>query len=80
MFPFGQPLERRAIQLGLRGETLASYDREWVISIEDITDYVHAQHAARDRGLESLMTPREEVYPVASSETRARLRVDALAS
>ncbi|KAI8146712.1 hypothetical protein BJV82DRAFT_478763, partial [Fennellomyces sp. T-0311] len=35
-----QRLERRAIQLGLRGETLRRYASEWIVSIEDITPYV----------------------------------------
>lgn len=77
--PYGQPVERRAIQIGLRGEMLASYGRDWVLSIEDITDYVHEQRASRDRGLESLMMPREEVYAIGASEVRARLRVDDVA-
>ena len=33
----GQKLERRAIQLGLRGEILQNYSRDWIIKIEDIT-------------------------------------------
>jgi len=36
-------LERRAIQLGLRGEILARYAREWIIEIEDISAFVAEQ-------------------------------------
>lgn len=68
--PSGAPLERRAIQLGLRGDVLARYARPWIRSIEDISEFVHAQ--AKLRGTADLVTPREEVYPVAP-ETAAIL-------
>lgn len=63
--PAGGKVGRRAVQLGLRGDFLARYAREWVVSIEDVTPFVieqrrHAQ--AGDWG--ALVTPREEVYPV----------------
>ena len=58
--PGGEALERRAIQLGLRGSMLASYSRDWIVEIEDITPFVKAQHGRRRDELE---TPREDVYP-----------------
>lgn len=58
--PGGQPLERRAIQLGLRGEVLAKFARAWILAIEDITPFVVEQ---RDRRGTALVTPSEEVYP-----------------
>lgn len=58
--PGGEPLERRAIQLGLRGETLAKYSRDWIVSIEDLTPFVVEQ---RGKPRSELVTPREEVYP-----------------
>lgn len=62
--PGGEPLERRAVQLGLRGSVLASYAGPWIRNIEDITPFVRAQHDALVRGGRSeLVTPREEVYP-----------------
>lgn len=61
--PRGRPLERRAIQLGLRGETLRRYATEWIVSIEDITPFVHAQHAQVVAGdLRALEMPLETVY------------------
>ena len=36
--------ERRAIQLGLRGEVLAHYAREWVLALEDISAFVRGVH------------------------------------
>jgi hypothetical protein len=76
--PSGAKVERRALQLGLRGEMLARYAREWIVRIEDISPFVaeqrgHAQPTAYDQ----LALPREEVYPVADAETAARLGVGA---
>jgi hypothetical protein len=71
--PFGHPVERRAIQLGLRGEVLARYSRDWVVGIDDITEFVREQQANVHGKCESLLTPREEVYPVADEPKRLRL-------
>jgi len=38
--PTGGKLERKAIQLGLRGEMLVAYAREWIVWIEDISEFV----------------------------------------
>ncbi|MCA9691747.1 MAG: DUF4291 domain-containing protein [Myxococcales bacterium] len=71
--PHGNKLERRAIQLGLRGETLARYVDEWTLGIDDITERVHAERARV--GSEALCTPRERVYPVSDAAVAARLGV-----
>ncbi|HUQ03937.1 MAG TPA: DUF4291 domain-containing protein [Kofleriaceae bacterium] len=63
--PSGAPVERRAVQLGLRGETLRRYAKEWVLRIEDVTSMCHEQHARwKDGGDAALAVPREEPYPV----------------
>ena len=68
--PDGSKVERRAIQLGLRGEVLAHYASDWIMSIEDITGFVTEQHKHVQAGdLSSLKMPCEAVYPV--SETQA---------
>lgn len=77
--PYGAPVERRAIQLGLRGDVLARYAKEWIVVIEDISAFAHEQHrpvTARD--LPGLWTPREEVYPVEDQAVRNRLGLGAL--
>jgi hypothetical protein len=64
--PHGAPVERRAIQLGLRGGMLAGYARDWIVEIQDITPQVHAMRAAlTSGGLPALSTPCEAVYPTA---------------
>jgi hypothetical protein len=71
--PHGAPVERRAVQLGLRGSAIASYAKSWIRRIEDITPLVRAQHEHVKRGkLELLETPAEQVYPcLASSQIDA---------
>jgi hypothetical protein len=76
--PSGGKLERRAIQLGLRGEYLRRYGREWVVAIEDISGFVDEQRAhVRAGDLDALVTPAEEVYPVAAADVAGRLGVAA---
>jgi hypothetical protein len=61
--PKGNPLERRAIQLGMKGATLRQYGKEWVVAIEDISDFVASQYALVNQGrLDELQTPSESVY------------------
>lgn len=43
--PMGQKQERKAIQIGMKGETLKKFCTNWVTGIEDITDFVKQQHA-----------------------------------
>jgi hypothetical protein len=71
--PSGGPVERRAIQLGLRGEALARYAEEWLLDVEDISEFVREQRANAEPPHEGLLTPREEVYPVADPVVASRL-------
>lgn len=74
--PVGAKVERRAIQLGLRGEMLAQYAREWLISIEDISAFVRDQYQyVQGHDYAQLTTPRELVYPVADPVVAARLGI-----
>jgi hypothetical protein len=63
--PSGAPLARRAIQLGLRGEVLARYAREWIVQIEDISDFVAEQREHAHGDYAQLIVPRERLYPSA---------------
>jgi hypothetical protein len=69
--PAGRPVDRRALQLGLRGETLRRYASEWILGIEDVSALVAAQRAhAREPGWPRLVTPREDVYVPGEPETQ----------
>jgi hypothetical protein len=72
--PYGAPVERRAIQLGLREESLRELGERELVSIEDISALVAEQRAiVRAHSIESLEIPQEDVYPVDERSTRARL-------
>jgi hypothetical protein len=73
--PSGNPVERRAIQLGLRGEVLARYAKEWLLDIQDISAFVREQRANAMAPYDRLVTPREEVYPVPDPEVGTRLGI-----
>ena len=60
--PSGAPLERRAVQLGLRGASLRRYGEQEVISIEDVTPFVVGQRAHVSGSHERLVVPTERVY------------------
>ena len=61
----GNPLEYRSIQLGLRGQAVHSYVHDWIIKLEDITDYVKELNAKKNSGadIRSLL-PQEKVYHI----------------
>jgi hypothetical protein len=73
--PGGRPVERRAIQLGLRGEALAQYAKEWLLDVQDISAFVREQMANAQAPYDRLVTPREEVYPVADPQVGTRLGI-----
>jgi len=63
--PYGNKLGRRAIQLGLKGNMLASFGREMVTRIEDITEFVQKQKVLVDSNrTDQLIVPVEQVYEV----------------
>lgn len=61
-------LERRAIQLGIRGDFVHRYVHEWIVSVEDVTELAHAiQDAVRSRSSILPAVPVEQHYPVSES-------------
>jgi hypothetical protein len=75
--PAGRPLARRALQLGMRGATLARYAREWLVAIEDVSAFVATQREMLTaHRLDQLETPCEEVYPVTDEVVAHRLGID----
>ncbi|MBW4566772.1 MAG: DUF4291 domain-containing protein [Tolypothrix carrinoi HA7290-LM1] len=71
--PSGAKLERRAIQLGLRGQILANYAKNWIVNIEDISEFVQQQRQNIKSGCAELITPRETVYSVIDIEIQQKL-------
>lgn len=67
--PFGRKQERRAIQLGLKGDMLKAFGQQYIRSITDITDFVKEQKVYVDRHrLESLLVPEESVLQLDDPE------------
>lgn len=56
--PNGEKLSRKAIQIGLRGDTLADFHRDYLLHIEDITPFVAQQ---REHKGKALLVPVERV-------------------
>jgi hypothetical protein len=74
--PSGQPLARRAIQLGLRGDILRNYAQDWILHIEDISAFVAEQHAnAIPSRYTHLLLPKERVYPVGDESLARRMGI-----
>jgi hypothetical protein len=57
-------LERRAIQLGISGQTVRQYVHEWIIGLEDVTPLARAVQSAVDRREALPPVPEERVYQV----------------
>lgn len=60
--PVGRPLGRRALQLGLRGEVLAEYASDAIVSLEDITPLVVQQRSHAAGSFDQLLMPAERVF------------------
>ena len=60
--PRGGKLERKAIQLGIRGQTLQQFNKQWIMEIGDITEFVKMQKRNVSGTFEDLMVPVERVF------------------
>jgi hypothetical protein len=74
--PSGAKLERRAIQLGLRGAVLEAFGRRELAEVLDVSEFVaEQQERLASGGVSALVTPRERVYHPADPGIAARLRL-----
>lgn len=72
--PSGHKQERRAIQLGLSGAALASFGKEYIERIEDITPFVLEQKQVLSReGIVALQVPAETVMTLENARLEHRL-------
>lgn len=70
----GNPINRAAIQIGLKGDTLIDFLDTGIDRIEDITPLVKKWNEQRKNGkLNSKDLPIEKIYPVKNREIRNRL-------
>lgn len=77
--PHGRPLERRAIQLGLRGDMLRRHGETELLSIEDLTPFVVEQRGRLESAIGNLEMPAERVYRPAA-DAAATIGIDPLLS
>lgn len=74
--PSGKPLERRAIQLGLRGAILEDFGKRELLEVIDMSAFVAEQRAAlAAQGLSAPMLPAELVYLPEKSDSVRRLGI-----
>jgi hypothetical protein len=74
--PSGAKLDRRAIQLGLRGPALEAFGTRELLEVIDLSEFVAEQRGVlSSRGTAVLLTPRERVYVPADPATADRLRL-----
>jgi len=73
--PAGRPLARRAMQLGLRGETLRQLNDEWLVDVMDISDFVEQQRQQLGM-LEKLHTPLERTLQPKEKRTSSWIGLD----
>jgi hypothetical protein len=60
--PYGTKLERKAIQLGMKGAILRQFATEWIVSITDISSFVREQGAlVQEKQLNELLVIQEVV-------------------
>ena len=60
---YGNPIGRRAIQLGIKGETVRKYVNEWIVNITDITDKViKMRNSIKNRTFSESVLPQEKKY------------------
>lgn len=72
--PSGAKLERRAIQLGLRGGVLEAFGMRELLEVIDLSAFVAEQRERlSSAGVTALHTPQERVYTPADADTAARL-------
>lgn len=63
--PFGRKIDRRAIQIGLRGDTLEKFGKHYVKRISDITSFIKEQQfILRTKGEDDLMIPIETIFKI----------------
>lgn len=64
---FLQPLPERSLQMGLSGIALKRYISEWIVEIDDITDYcrkIHLLLKNKELHLVEPLLPNEKNYPI----------------
>lgn len=75
--PYGVSVERRAVQIGMKGDVLKAFGSQQIKLIEDVTDFVREQKMHVDnRDLGKLVVPVERVYEVGDEDLKKVVGID----
>jgi hypothetical protein len=74
--PYGNKQERKAIQIGMKGEVLKKFCSEWIVKIEDITDFVKEEYKkVLANKIEEVNVPYEEVIDLNDATIEQRIGI-----
>jgi Domain of unknown function (DUF4291) len=65
-----RPMERRALQLGIQGELIRRYAREWIVRVADVTELAHQVRDAVALRRPPPPVPEELAYPLPADLAR----------
>lgn len=66
---YGNALEYRSLQIGIRGKAVYDYVNNWILKLTDITDYVHELNRMKQSGENILdLLPKEKIYKITENE------------
>ncbi len=75
--PFGNKQSRKAIQLGLKGTILRQFATEWIIKIEDITDFCKNEYQkVITKNIDDLNIPFEEIIQIEDEKIEKRIGIE----
>ncbi|HEY8462941.1 MAG TPA: DUF4291 domain-containing protein [Bacillota bacterium] len=62
---YGNPIEKCAIQIGIKGDIVKKYINDWICNVTDISAYVHQSSIEIRKGTFDTHTlPKEDIYPI----------------
>ncbi len=74
--PFGNKQGRRAIQLGLKGDSLKAFGEDMIQKIEDITGFVKTQkQIVNKKQIENFIVPTERIYTITNHSLNQKLGI-----
>lgn len=74
--PVGNKIERKAIQIGMKGAVLQKFCTEWITKIEDITDFVKAEYQKMgNKKFDEVIVPFEEIIELNEPEIEKRIGI-----
>jgi hypothetical protein len=74
--PYGNKQERKAIQIGMKGNILKQFGKEWVKKIEDITGFAQQEYEkVKRKELDALVIPFEDIIHLSNEIIEKRIGI-----